>query len=1085
MICPSCGFDNPPGFHFCGACGSPLEQRTTSRIFRPVDSGVFPRGEAERRQITVMFSDVVGSTALSERLDPEELRELIQAYQDAAATAIERFEGYIAQYLGDGILAYFGYPVAHEDDAERAVRAALDLVSRIERLNKRVAGENASIAIRVGIHTGLVVVGEVGGGHRREQLALGRTPNMAARLQGVAEPNEVVVSETTRRLVDRVFLCDPVGEHELEGLAGMQTVYRVREERELTTMLDEGPASRPLVGREEELERLHFHWTRATKGQGSIICVCGEAGIGKSHLLRTFRQNVESDRGSLRLIARCSSYHRSSSYHPIVELLGNVLNFYPEQADDDRLEMLELVVEKNNLPAAESVPLLASLLSVPIDGKFSAPSYGAQVQSEKTREALVRLFEKLAADATMLFVVEDVHWADPSTVEFLRMLAAKVPGRRVMAVLTHRPEFSPPWKGQEGTETITLGRLGLPESKQIVDRVASERTLPDEILHQVLAKTDGIPLFVEELTKMVLESGMLEEADTHLHLSGILPPLAIPTTLQDSLMARLDRLSAVKELAQLGSAIGRTFHYPLLKAVARTKDGVLQDALQKLVDAEFLYQKGTPPDSTYIFKHALIQDVAYNSLLKSTRQRFHQRIASTLEKDFPDLVKNEPELLAHHYTEAGLSKNAIGYWQIAATRALTRSANEECIEQARKGLSVLKTADDIPDAKERELALLLALGPALIAQRGYAYDMVEQVYRRARGLCNKVGNTEHRFQALLGLFAFYFVRLELPTALELAEELLEFAQETQDRAALVGAHTALGITIYWFGRLNETIDHLQEAVDLYDPLEHRELAFRFGQDNAVVSLCYTAMAKWLIGMPDSALKLAHAAVALAESIEHPHSLAFALNFDGWIHQLRGERKEVRRVIDRQIHLCSEHGFEHWLANGLMMEAWLLADENRFEEAVTRMDSASVTLRHLGVAQLTPFLADIQGRMGRPEVGIRLVERDMSTLSSVHDHVWLPEWSRQKGVLLLTRRGDGDEILAEQAFLTAIEGARRHGTKAWELKATTELAALYRSRGDAVRAIEVLKPVADQFSEGGTTQDVVRARSLLAEMMSAE
>src|SRR5262245_21041468 len=749
-------------------------------LSHPVVSPPAPRSavDAERRQLTVLFCDIVESTVLASQLDPEDLRDVVRAYQETCAEVIRRFDGHIAQYLGDGLLVYFGYPQAHEDDARRAVYTGLEILPAIRRLNTRLERERrVQLAVRLGIHTGLVVVGEMGGSGRQEQLALGETPNIAARLQGLAAPDTVVISATTFRLVRGYFTYDELGMHILKGVAAAVQVYRILGESAAQSRLDVGSVTglTPLVGRDAEMTLLLERWAQSRNGMGQVVLLSGEAGIGKTRLVEVLRERAHSE-GATRIAFRCSPYHQNSALYPVIDHVQRFLHWHRDDTPEARLDKLEQALQTSRLPLAEVVPLFAALLSVPLSEHYPPLHLTPQLQRQKTQEALVAWLLEEAERQPVLAVWEDLHWADPSTLDVLSLVLEQVPTARMLNLLTYRPEFHPPWATRSHLTQITLGRLGRPQVEAMLISLTDGKALPADVVEQVLAKTDGVPLFVEELVKMILESGLVREDADHYVLTGPLPPLAIPSTLHDSLMARLDRLSAARELAQLGAVLGREFSYELLQAVALVDETTLQQGVRQLVDAELVYQRGLPPRSRYVFKHALIQDAAYQSLLKSTRQQYHQRIAQVLAEHFSEIVETQPELLAQHYTEAGLASHAMPYWQRAGERTAGRSAHAEAIGHFRQALKALMLLPDTSERTRQELTLQRALGASLLTTRGFAAPEVEHVYSRARALCQRLGDTREIFPVLFGLFGFYEVRGDLRTARELAEQLLTLAQ---------------------------------------------------------------------------------------------------------------------------------------------------------------------------------------------------------------------------------------------------------------------------------------------------------------------
>src|SRR5262245_25040929 len=751
---------------------------------RVASLAVEPRpAEAERRQLTVLFCDLVDSTALAGQLDPEELREVVRAYQEVCAKVIARFDGHIAQYLGDGLLVYFGYPLAHEDDAQRAVRAGLGMVEALGQLNTRLGQEGLRPAptqsrqrgihleVRLGIHTGLVVVGEIGGGTRQEQLALGETPNLAARLQGIAAPNTLVISAATLQLLGGFFTYQSLGTQLVKGIAQPLEVYQVLYESTARSRLEVAGSTglTPLVGRDQEVGLLRERWSQVKDGLGQVVLLSGEAGIGKSRLVQVLKEQVATEPQAWLTPCQCSPYHQNTALYPMIDVLERVaLRFEREESSEQKLHKLEGFLVQYGLPLAEAVPLLAALLSLPLTADYAPLTLPPEQQKQKTLQALLTILRRIAVQQPVLFAIEDLHWVDPTTLEFLSLLVDQGPTARILALFTFRRDFSAPWAGRSHLTQVTLPRLPRRQAAEMTGRVAHGKTLPAEVVEQVVARTDGVPLFVEELTKMVLESGLLQELEQRYALTGPLPPLAIPATLHDSLMARLDRLAAVKGLAQLGATLGREFSYGLLQAVSPWDEGTLQRGLHQLVAAEFLYQRGLPPQAVYLFKHALIQEAAYQSLLKRTRQRYHRHIAQVLEVQFPETAEAQPELLAYHYTEAGCWEQAVGYWHRAGARALQRSANPEAVQHLTQGLALLATLPETPARAQQELDLQIALGPALSVTKGMAAPEVERTYARARALCAHVGETPQLFPTLRGLCRFYQGRGVLPEAPERA-----------------------------------------------------------------------------------------------------------------------------------------------------------------------------------------------------------------------------------------------------------------------------------------------------------------------------
>src|SRR5262245_4863091 len=809
VICSSCGSSVQAGSKFCDSCGTLLAAASRPDPERPRPGGLQAAGaedivevagaskgpaEAERRQLTVLFCDLVGSTQLSGQLDPEDLRAVVRAYQEAAAAVIHQYAGHIAQYLGDGLLVYFGYPTAHEDDARRAVHTGLGIVEAIADLNTHLTGQYAvQLAVRIGIHTGPVVVGVMGGGGRHEHLALGETPNIAARLEALAPANAVVISAVTARLVRGRFASEDAGTHTLKGIAEPMTITRVRgllatpsPDEEFVT-----PAVPALIGREEESVLLRRRWNQSQAGLGQVVFVSGEAGIGKSALVAGLRAQVRAE-GFPRIAFRCSPYHTASALFPVITRLEHLWQFAPEDGPATRLNKLEAGLRPFDWPLAEVVPVFAGLLAVPVPAERVAPLTGTpQQQKQQTLDALVAWLAAQADRQPALAVWEDLHWADPTTLELLGLVIDQAPTVPMLHVLTSRPAFHPPWPPRSHLASLVLSRLEHLQVAALITQRVGGKALPAEVVQHIVTKTDGVPLFVEELTKMLLASPLLrEEAGPHYVLAGPLRPVAIPDTLQGALMARLDQLPAAKEVAQLGAVLGRAFTYDLVQSIATQDDDTLQAGLGQLVAAELLYQRGRPPRSRYVFKHALIQDAAYASLLKSTRQQVHRRIAQVLEAKFPGMVATQPELLAHHLTEAGHAAQAVGYWHRAGERAVARSANLEAISHLTTGLSVLQTLPETAERIQQELLLQVTLGPPLMNTKGFAAPEAEHAYARARALCQRVGETPQLFSVLRGLWQFYNGRGTYQTARELGEQCLQLAQQGHDSSRRLEAHHA-------------------------------------------------------------------------------------------------------------------------------------------------------------------------------------------------------------------------------------------------------------------------------------------------------
>lgn len=1085
MECPKCQFGNPVEALFCMKCGNKLVSQAATGNGSQEEIAL----EAERRQLTVMFCDLVDSSSLSERLDPEDLRLVIQAYQETCGKVILRFEGNIIQYLGDGLLVYFGYPQAHEDDAQRAARAGLGIVEAITRQNPHHYEKwGVVLAVRIGIHTGLVVAGEMGYGGSRERLAMGETPNIAARLQSEADPNTVVISASTYRLIEGFFACKELETLVLKGFSKPVDVCQLCQESSARSRLDTvvSTGSTPLVGRDQEIGLLFERWEQAQEGMGQLVLLSGEAGVGKSRLVQAMKEHVAQDPQAWLTPCQCSPYHRNSAFYPVLDLLERIVLQF-ERGDDPakKLSRLEGFLVQYAIPQSEMVPLFADLLLIPLDEKYTPSKLSPERQKQIIFQTILGVLLEIADRQPLLLVMEDLHWADPTTLEFLNLLVDQLPMTRIFALFTFRPDFTPPWRGRAHLTNLTLRRLTRKQVANMIQHVVGGKFLPAVVLEQIVKKTDGVPLFVEELTKMVLESGLLREKGKGYELAGPLPPLAIPATLQDSLTARLDRLASAKEIAQLSAILGRELTYEMLQAVSSQDEKTLQQGLGKLVEAELLYQRGIPPKATYTFKHALIQETAYLSLLKGTRQQYHQRIAGKLVGEFAETVSTNPELVAHHYTEAGLGEQALPFWKQAGQRAVERSANEEAIAHLTRGLDLIKELPGSSERDHQELALQMALGSALIVSKGYAVAEVEQTYSKALELCRQIGDTPEVVPVLFALGRYYYAfRAEFQIAHDLGERLLEVAQDQNDTAALMMAHTVLGITSFWTGQFVATREHVRQALSLFDGGTHRDKDFRYAQDIRIVCLCYRVWTLMRLGYPKQAIEALRDMEALSDQLLHPPSTALYQVTGCFLHYWRRDVQKTQESADSLLATSAQYGFAQWMPFGTIFMNWSRVQNGAEGLEMEQMHQAVIDWQaygnELGLPALQGVLTDAYLTAGIVENGLKVVNEALAKVDQCGERQEEARLNLMKGKLLLIQP-DPDEQHVEACFKKAVEVASQQCAKYHELQAATSLTRLWQAQGRKEEAKNLLSGVYSWFTEGFDTEDMIKAKALFDEL----
>jgi class 3 adenylate cyclase/predicted ATPase len=1034
--------------------------------------------DVERRQLTVMFCDLVGSTPLGARLDPEEMREVIRSYQEVCSSIIPTYDGFLARFLGDGVLVYFGYPHAHEDAPERAVRAALDTVAAVGRL--RTPGGEAMSA-RVGIATGMVVVGELlATGEAQERVVIGDTPNLADRIRGLAEPGMVVVAPSTRRLLGSVFDLRELGPRPLKGYADPVEAWAVVGEADTESRFEAvRPSQRTaFVGREQELTRLLEYKKLAWQGKGQVVLVIGEPGVGKSRLTEVLAEQF-ADEPHRRFRYQCSPYHSGSALYPFSSAIIRATGIRGEDLPEQRLSKLEGVLAPLTTAGIAAVPIFAALLSIPLGTGYPPLHISAAQQRRQTFEALFDQLAYQARQQPVLIIFEDLHWADATSLEFLALLARRIERLPVLVVLTSRPEHDAGWSGAAPISTLALGRLGRLESLAMVRGIGGS-ALQEGLAATIVEKTDGIPLFIEESTKAVLDAGLGGLPAGDRPSAEAVASIAVPVSLRDSLTARLDRLSPVKEVAQIAASIGREFSFALLRAVSAIEDTVLTAALGQLDVAGLITMTQGGPDAVYMFKHALVQEAAYESLLRSRRLVLHRAIAEAIRDRFPDSADKEPEVVARHFTQARLSAAAIDWWQKACEQALRRSAYVEAISHLKAAFAL---AAAMPSGAERQRVLLrlqLAHGQALIAQRGYAAPETTAAFVDARVLAAGIDDTAERIAVYYGLWVGSYTRSELAPMLEMADALQQEAEGRPGTTVAALADRIVGTTRVFQGEFATAVQHLEKAASAYDPQRDGPLAHRFGQDLGVAAELFLALSLWPMGEVDRAYRIANSAMERARRSGHMPTVAYGHAYMCVMEALRGVPDRTAPHADALLGISKQHGMEWWRVSGTFFRGWALWHAGHREAAVADMRRGMALGRQHGLMSAQAFFlalaAEVEAGEGRFDEALAILAELAATIELSGEHWIKAETYRQRGNIL-RRQGVNDIAEAEAALLTALHTAQRQKARVFELRAALDLATLYRDLDQRSRALLVLEPGLRDWPAGVELPEVEQARRL--------
>jgi class 3 adenylate cyclase/predicted ATPase len=1039
---------------------------------------------AERRQVTVIFSDLVGSTALAARMDPEDLREVISAYQKCVAETVQRFSGFVAKYMGDGVLVYFGYPQAHEDDAERAVRAGLELIQAVGGLKS-----GAPLQTRVGIATGLVVVGDlIGTGSAQEQAVVGETPNLAARLQGIVGPNTVVIAESTRKLLGNLFELEDLGASELKGIADPVRAWAALRPSSVESRFEALHASGliELVGREEEIELLLRRWSKAKTGEGQVVLLSGEAGIGKSRLTAALLERLAAEPHT-RLRYFCSPQRTDSALYPVIGQMERAAGFVHDDTPQAKLDKLDAVLAQTST-RMEDAALFAEMLSLSNDGRYPALDLTPEHRRHRTLEALVSQMEALTRQNPLLMIFEDAHWTDPTSLETFGRFVNRIKALPTLLIITFRPEFNAPWVGQPHVTSLTLNRLGEREAAAIIDRLVGNKELPADVMAEIVERTDGIPLFVEEMTKAVLEAEG-EGAVRRTVAAVPSPALAVPASLHASLMARLDRLGPAKEVAQIGAVIGREFSHALLAAVVHKPEAELNSALNRLIETGLLFRQGMP--ATYLFKHALVQDAAYGTLLREPRRALHARIAETLESLFAEIAENQPELLAHHFTEAGLIEKAAVMWGKAGQRSLARSALIEGVAQLGRALDQIAALPATPTLRREQIELQVALITPLVHVKGYAAPETKAASERALLLIDQAEALGERlddpltlFSALYGICVANLAAFNGSVVRELAVQFLALAEKQKATAPVMIGHRLMGSSLLCTGKIIEGRAHYNHALALYAPAEHRQLATRFGQDVAVATLAFRSLASWMLGYPMAALADTEQAIGNAREIGQAATLMYALAVASFAPALCGRYATAKALLDELLPLAEDKGTSWWKAFGMMERGLLLALTGKGSDAASLIASGITSFRSIGstywLPTYLPHLAMAYAELGQFDDAWCCLSEAMTAVETTGERWFEAEVHRMAGEIAL-KSPQANAAKVQAHFERALTVAREQQAKSWELRAAMSIARLWREQGKRVEARELLAAVYGWFSEGFDTLDLKEAKALVDEL----
>lgn len=1037
---------------------------------------------AERRQLTIMFVSLANATRFSDKLDPEDLHLLLSDFHSTVKTILQRHNGYTARITGNGSMVYFGWPEIAEDDVQRSMRAALEISKSVAQLTSPA---DDALSVRIGIATGLAVVGEtIGTGVSEENAVVGETPNLAARLCDLSVDGSIVVSHHSRQMTRNYFSFADSGLVELKGFSEPVRIWTLVSEMSAIERQHAiaGSTTTKLHQRDEEIDRLKSRWRRALDGTGQTVLVCGEPGIGKSRLTAAAIELIVDKSPVMQF--HCASFNSNTSLYPVVEQLQSAADFKHDDTDNTRLNKLEQYL--HTLPETpqdnSAISLLAELLSIDTANQFPPLDIGADIKKDRTLALLVDLLVDRSEQHAALVIFEDLHWCDPTTLDLIDRLTDAARTIPMLLLLTYRPEFQPNWGDEAHISTIHLNRLDKTAGTSLIQDMTGNAQLPQALIDQILEKSDGLPLYVEELTAAVIESAPALDENGQYVIDDSNDLLVVPETLHDSLMARLDKISTSRNIAQIAATIGREFSWELLVYITELAHKEVEHSLRRLLEARLITQRNSIPNASYTFKHALIRDAAYQSLLLATRQQLHEKIATTLQQHFPQTASNDPEVLAHHYHYAHNWSQSTACFFSAGQRATARSAHVEAESLYRQGLKLIDNIASGPERQQLELGLQVSLGTTLLTTRGYTDIEVGEAFERAYEICREMGDPPEVFPVLFGLWAYHFVLTDFERSLSLANQMLQLAEQQSDPAFLIVAYEVCGLHYCWVGQLEPALEYLQKCESVYRDEEHSTLGLAYGQDPKGASLAFLSWVLWLQGYPDQARETAQRAIEHCRKISHPYTLTYTLGAVSVMYELAGDLDTAEACAAECVELSTEQGFALWAAQGnIIVGICQVTDPAKMNQIVSDSVAGYSSIgTGVGVAYYSALKAQSLGLLGKPDEALEILEWCCHRVDKSGEAWVSAELHRLRGDSM--KQLNQDPAAVEAVLTHAVNLAHQQQSRSFELRAVTSLARFYHENGRQAEALQTLEPVYQWFSEGLDTKDLIDARQLLEKLL---